>query len=74
MILSNLRRAVILVTESLKVTDDKDKNALVPTGQYLTGNLFNQLYEILTSTKEIDLDEQQQSSDTEINRSILNVR
>jgi hypothetical protein len=68
-ILSNLRRAVILVTESLKVGDDKDKSTLVPT---MTGNLFNQLYEILTSTEEIDLEEQ--LSDVDIHRTILNVK
>jgi hypothetical protein len=75
MILSNLRRAVVLVTESLKVGEEKDENALIPTGQFITGNLFNQLYEILTSTEEIDLDEQQQQPpDVDINRSTLNVR
>lgn len=68
-ILSNLRRAVILVTESLKVGDDKDKSTLVPT---MTGNLFNQLYEILTSTEEIDLEEQ--LVDVDIHRTILNVK
>ena len=67
-ILSNLRRAVLLVTESLKVGDDK--TTLAPT---MTGNLFNELYEILTSTDEINLEEQP-SSDIDVNRSVLNVK
>ena len=72
-VLSKLRRAVILVTETLKVGEDKDQSTLVPTGQHMTGNLFNELYEILTSTEEIEIDEQL-SVEMDINRSTLNVR
>ncbi|CAF3373297.1 unnamed protein product [Rotaria sp. Silwood1] len=80
-ILSNLRRAVLLVTETLKIKDE-DKSALVPveqTGQIITqettGNLFNELHEILINTEEIDVNEQQQQSSTiDINRSTLNIR
>ncbi|CAF2797718.1 unnamed protein product [Rotaria sp. Silwood2] len=79
-ILSNLRQAILLVTETLKIKDE-DKSALVPieqVGQTITpettGNLFEQLYKILTSTEEIDVDEQQQSSNIDINRSTLNIR
>ncbi|CAF2390913.1 unnamed protein product [Rotaria sp. Silwood2] len=79
-ILSNLRQAILLVTETLKIKDE-DKSALVPieqVGQTITpettGNLFEQLYKILTSTEEIDVDEQQQSSNIDFNRSTLNIR
>ncbi len=72
-VLYNLRRAVVLVTESLKVGDEKDKTPLAPTGPLTTGNLFNQLYEILTSTDEIDLVEQP-PLDIDINRPVLNVK
>jgi hypothetical protein len=68
-ILSNLRRAVVIITESLKVGDNKDKSTLAPA---ITGNLFNQLYEILTSTKETDLEEE--LSDVDVQRTILNVK
>ncbi|CAF4815194.1 unnamed protein product, partial [Rotaria sp. Silwood1] len=61
---------------------DEDKSALVPveqTGQIITqettGNLFNELHEILINTEEIDVNEQQQQSSTiDINRSTLNIR
>ncbi|CAF4838089.1 unnamed protein product, partial [Rotaria magnacalcarata] len=80
-ILSNLRRAVLLVTESLKIKDEE--KALVPieqAGQTINpetdGNLFQQLHNILTSTEEIDVDEQQQqqSSLIDITRSTLNLK
>ncbi|CAF1098015.1 unnamed protein product [Rotaria sordida] len=80
LILSNLRQAVLLVTETLKIKDE-DKNALVPIeqgGQIITpettGNLFEQLHEILINTEEKDVDEQQQPSNIDINRSTLNIR
>lgn len=69
-ILSNLRRAVALVTESLKVEqEDKEKTTSVPTV-----NLFTELYDILTSTNEVDVDEQQKVTDLETNLPVLNVR
>ncbi|CAF3361286.1 unnamed protein product [Rotaria socialis] len=79
-ILSNLRRAVLLVTESLKIKDEE--KALVPieqAGQTINpetdGNLFQQLHTILTSKEEIDVDEQQQqSSFIDITRSTLNLK
>lgn len=73
MILSKLRRAVVLVTESLKVGEEKDENTSVPTASYMTGNLFHELYEILTSTEEIEIDEQQ-PEEVGVQRSTLNVR
>ena len=73
MILSKLRRAVVLVTESLKVGEEKDQSTLVPSASYMSGNLFHQLYEILTSTEEIEMDEQQ-SDEVDVQQSTLNVR
>ena len=42
----------------------------------MTKNLFNKLYEILTSTEEVDVEEQEQqlSSDIDAHRTVLNVR
>lgn len=73
MVLSKLRRAVVLVTESLKVGEEKDQNPLVAMASYTSGNLFHQLHEILTSTEEINVDEQQ-PEEADIQRSTLNVR
>ncbi|CAF3734325.1 unnamed protein product [Adineta steineri] len=80
-LLSNLRRSVGLITETLKIREE-EKGALVPSGQpqnfiapEKSGNLFKELHEILTCTEEIDLDGQPQaSSNTEVNRPTLNVR
>ncbi|CAF1185015.1 unnamed protein product [Adineta steineri] len=80
-LLSNLRRSVGLITDTLKIREE-EKGALVPSGQpqnliapEKSGNLFKELHEILTCTEEIDLDEQPQaSSNTEVNRPTLNVR
>ncbi|CAF3964875.1 unnamed protein product [Adineta steineri] len=80
-LLSNLRRSVGLITETLKIREE-EKGAMVPSGQpqnfiapEKSGNLFKELHEILTCTEEIDLDEQPQaSSNTEVNRPTLNVR
>ena len=73
MVLSKLRRAVVLVTESLKVGEEKGQNPIVSMASYTSGNLFHQLHEILTSTKEINADEQQ-PEEIDIQRSTLNVR
>ena len=75
-ILTNLRRGVGLVTETLKVGDDKDKNTLVSAGQQITGNLFKQLYDILISKDDLSADEQQQqqTTDKEMSRSLLSVK
>ncbi|CAF1108472.1 unnamed protein product [Adineta steineri] len=80
-LLSNLRRSVGLITDTLKIREE-EKGALAPSGQpqnfiapEKSGNLFKELHEILTCTEEIDLDEQPQaSSNTEVNRPTLNVR
>ena len=67
-VLSNLRRAVLLVTESLEVGEEPEKTA--------TGNLFNELFEILTSTEEIEFDEEDERklSEINLNQGILNIK
>lgn len=73
MVLSKLRRAVVLVTQSLKVGEEKDQNPIVSMASYTSGNLFHQLHEILTSTAEISVDEQQ-PDEIDIQSSTLNLR
>lgn len=84
-LLSNLRRAVTLVTESLKVsprniqnvTDrllqikTEEKKAVIPEQP---GNLFEELHQILTSTEAIDLDDDEASSMVDVQQSGLNFR
>ncbi|CAF1671611.1 unnamed protein product, partial [Adineta ricciae] len=81
-ILANLRRAVGLITESLKIRDEEKASGFTADrsrdliASEKTGNLFKQLHEILTSTEnEVDLEEiEPQSSDLENKRTTLNVR
>lgn len=67
-VLSNLRRAVLLVTQSLKVGQEPEAAS--------TGNLFNELYGILTSTDEIEFDEEDERklSEINLNQGILNIK